>query len=114
MARVKGGVRAHKQREKILKLTKGFRWTRKNKKKIAQEALVHAWAHAFQGRKNKKRDFRSLWQVRINAAARMNGTKYSALISALKKANVKLDRKILADLAQHEPAVFTKVVEAVK
>lgn len=114
MSRVKRGVIANKRRRKILKYTKGFKWGRKSKERAAKEALLHAWSHAFQGRKEKKRNFRALWNVRINAAARANGMKYSNLINKLKKANVKLDRKVLADLALHEPKVFEKVLEKVK
>ncbi len=114
MPRVKRGVASHKKRERLLKYTKGFRWGRKSKERAAKEALLHAWTHAFQGRKNKKRVFRRLWNVRINAAVRAEGISYSRLIAALHKKNVKLDRKILADLAEHEPAVFKKVVEFVK
>src|SRR3989344_5359769 len=79
-----------------------------------KEALLHAWTHAYQGRKQKKRDYRTLWNVRINAAARANGIKYSELINKLKKADVKLDRKVLADLALNEPKVFEKVLEKVR
>lgn len=114
MPRVKRGVMAHKKRERLLKYTKGFRWGRKSKERAAKEALLHAWTHAFQGRKNKKRVFRRLWNVQVNAAARLNGVSYSRLIAALHKKNVKLDRKILADLAQNEPAVFKKIVEFVE
>ncbi len=114
MPRVKRGTIAHKRREKTLKYTKGFRWGRKSKERAAKEALLHAWSHAFRGRKEKKRVFRKLWNVQINAAARENGTKYSHLIAALQKKKVKFDRKILADLAQKEPAVFKKIVEFVK
>lgn len=114
MTRVKRGVIAHKKRERLLRYTKGFRWGRKSKEALAKEALLHAWDHAFRGRKEKKRNFRMLWNVKINAASRAAGVKYSQLIPLLKKANVKLDRKILADLAQHEPKVFQKVIEAVK
>ncbi len=114
MSRVKRGKIATKKRKKILKYTKGFRWGRKSKERAAKEALLHAWTHAFQGRKQKKRDYRALWNVRVNAAARANGMKYSELINKLKKANVKLDRKILADLARNEPRVFTKVLEKVR
>ncbi|MBI2623118.1 MAG: 50S ribosomal protein L20 [Candidatus Liptonbacteria bacterium] len=110
MPRVKRGVHAHKRREKTLKYTKGFRWGRKSKERAAKEALLHAWTHMFRGRKQKKRDFRALWNVRVNAAARAEGTTYSKLISALQKKNVELDRKILADLAVQEPAVFKKVI----
>ena len=102
---------AHKRRERTLRYTKGFRWGRKSKERAAKEALLHAWSHAFRGRKEKKRVFRKLWNVRINAAARANDTTYGALMHALKKKNIKLDRKILADLAAREPAVFKKIVQ---
>lgn len=111
MPRVKRGTIAHKKREKLLRLTKGFRWGRKSKERAAKEALLHALSRKFRGRKEKKRVFRQLWNVRINAAARAEGITYSKLIAALKKKHIKLDRKILADLAQNEPAVFKKVVE---
>lgn len=114
MTRVKRGTIAHKKRERLLKYTKGFRWGRKSKEAAAKEALLHAWEHAFRGRKEKKRTFRALWNVKINAASRASGIKYSQLIPALKKANIKLDRKTLADLAQNEPQVFEKVMEKVK
>lgn len=114
MPRVKRGVIAHKKRERLLRHTKGFRWGRKSKERAAKEALLHAWSRAFRGRKEKKRNFRALWNVRVNAAARSEGIKYSTLIAALKKENIKLDRKILADLAVNEPAVFKKVIEKVK
>lgn len=114
MPRVKRGTIKHKRRETLLKRTKGFRWGRKSKKRAAKEALLHALPRSFRGRKEKKRDFRALWNVRVNAAARTEGTSYSKLISALKKKNIKLDRKILADLAANEPAVFKKIVEAAK
>lgn len=114
MSRVKRGVNANRKRKKILKYTKGFRWDRKTKERAAKEALLHAWTHAFSGRKQKKRDFRTLWNVRINAAARENGVTYSKLINKLKLANIKLDRKILSALAQQEPKVFAKIVAAAK
>ena len=114
MPRAKGGILTAKKRKKILKYTKGFRWDRKTKKRAAKEALLHAWTHAFEGRKQKKRDYRTLWNVRINAASRESGVKYSVLINQLKKANVKLDRKVLADLARNNPAIFAKVVAKVK
>lgn len=114
MTRVKRGVNANKKRNKLLKYTKGFMWGRKAKEAAAKEALLHAWTHAFQGRKEKKRNFRTLWNVKIGAAGRSLGMKYSLLINALKKANIKLDRKILADLAQNEPKVFEKLVAKVK
>lgn len=114
MTRVKRGKIAHKKREKLLKYTKGFRWGRKSKERAAKEALLHAWSRAFKGRKEKKRNFRSLWQVQINAAARNSGLTYSKLISGLKKQNIILDRKILADLAKNHPAVFEKIAEKIK
>lgn len=114
MSRVKRGKLSVKKRRKILKYTKGFRWGRKSKERAAKEALLHAWSHAFHGRKERKRNFRSLWNVKIGAASRQNGVKYSRLIAGLKKNKIALDRKILADLAEHEPKVFQKVVEAAK
>ncbi|MEK7195424.1 MAG: 50S ribosomal protein L20 [Patescibacteria group bacterium] len=114
MPRVKRGKIAHKKREKLLRHTKGFRWGRKSKERAAKEALLHAWSRSFRGRKEKKRVYRGLWNVRINAASRTEGMSYSKLISALKKKNVRLDRKILADIAKNESAVFKKIVEFVK
>lgn len=114
MTRVKRGVGAHKRREKILKYAKGFRWSRKSKERAAHEALLHAWSHAFADRKRKKREFRALWNVKIGAGAKENGMSYSRFIAALKAKKIDLDRKVLADLAEHEPKVFAKVVEAVK
>ncbi|PIR72794.1 50S ribosomal protein L20 [Candidatus Wolfebacteria bacterium CG02_land_8_20_14_3_00_37_12] len=114
MTRVKRGKIATKKRKKILKYTKGFRWGRKSKERAAKEALLHAWTHALRGRKEKKREYRALWLVQINAACRANGTTYSKLIAGLKKQNIILDRKILADLAKNEPKVFEKIVEKAK
>ena len=114
MTRVKRGTTAHKKREKLLKLTKGFRWGRKSKERAAKEALLHALPRAFKGRKEKKRNFRQLWQVQINAGAREHGLSYSKLIAGLKKNKILLDRKILAELAKNEPKVFEKIVEKVK
>ena len=114
MPRVKRGTMANKRRTKVLRYTKGFRWGRKSKERAAKEALLHAWTHAFRGRKEKKRVFRQLWNVKINAAVRAEGMNYSQFIAALKKKKVALDRKVLADLAEHEPEVFKKVVAFVK
>jgi large subunit ribosomal protein L20 len=114
MPRVKRGTIAHKKREKLLKLTKGYRWGRKSKERAAKEALLHSLSRKFKGRKEKKRVNRGLWQTQINAAVRAEGMKYSRFIDALKKKNVKLDRKILADIAQNEPEIFKKIVEFVK
>ncbi|OGZ95444.1 MAG: 50S ribosomal protein L20 [Candidatus Sungbacteria bacterium RIFCSPLOWO2_02_FULL_51_17] len=112
MTRVKRGTIAHKHREKLLKHAKGFRWGRKSKERAAKEALLHAWSNMFAGRKRKKREFRTLWQIKISAAARENGTSYSKLINALKKKHIELDRKILAELAEFHPDTFKKVLEA--
>ena len=114
MPRVKSGVNATKHRNKTLKYTKGFSWGRKSKERAAKEALLHAWSHAVRGRKEKKRPARRLWSVKINAAARAESMSYSKLIAALKKKKIAIDRKILADLAEHEPKVFKKILEAVK
>ncbi|MEK7168129.1 MAG: 50S ribosomal protein L20 [Patescibacteria group bacterium] len=114
MTRVKRGKTANKKRAKILKYTKGFKWGRKSKERAAKEALLHAWTHAFQGRKEKKRDYRRLWQTQLNAAARNHGLTYSKLIAGLKKQNILLDRKVLADLAKNEPAIFEKIIAKVK
>lgn len=114
MTRVKRGKVATRKRAKILKYTKGFRWGRKSKERAAKEALLHAWTHAFMGRKKRKRDFRSVWQVKINAAVREEGLSYSKFIAALNAKNIKLNRKSLADLAQHNPEAFKQVVSAIK
>lgn len=114
MTRVKRGKVARKKRAKLLKYTKGFRWGRKSKERAAKEALLHAWTHAFRGRKEKKRVYRGLWNTRINAAARTEGLKYSELINAMKKKGVKIDRKILSNLAKDNPETFKKIVEFVK
>ncbi|MEX0877825.1 MAG: 50S ribosomal protein L20 [Candidatus Spechtbacterales bacterium] len=114
MARVKRGKVRTKKRKKVLQQTKGFKWRRKNVYKIAKDASDHAMANAFIGRKQKKRNMRQLWQIKINAASRQNGTTYSKFIHSLKENNVELDRKVLADLAENEPEVFGKVVEKVK
>jgi len=114
MTRVKRGVSANKKRRKVLKLTKGYRWGRKSKERAAKEALLHALPRAFRGRKEKKRNYRSLWQTKINAAVRERGLTYSKFMDGLKKKNIIIDRKILADLAEHEPKVFAKIVDKVK
>lgn len=114
MSRVKRGTTAHKRREKLLRYTKGFRWSRKSKERAAREALLHAWSHAFADRKRKKRDFRTLWNIKINAGVRQHGLSYSRFVNGLKKKEIVLDRKILADLAEHEPKVFERIVAAAK
>lgn len=114
MTRVKRGKIATKKRRKILKYTKGFKWGRKSKERAAKEALLHAWPAAFRGRKEKKRNYRQLWNVQINAGARVAGLTYSKLIAGLKKQNILLDRKILADIAKNHPDVFDKIVQKIK
>jgi large subunit ribosomal protein L20 len=114
MVRVKRGKISHKRRKRLLKHTKGFRWGRKSKYRLAKEALLHAWTHAYFDRKKKKRDFRALWQTQINAACRQLGISYSKFIHGLKKNKIELDRKILAQLAQSQPQIFEKIVEKVK
>ena len=114
MPRVKRGTTAHKKREKLLKQTKGFRWGRKSKERAAKEALLHGLRRMFRGRKEKKREYRTLWNVRVNAGARAEGMTYSSLIAAMAKKKVTLNRKMLAELAEKDPAVFKKVIEFVK
>ena len=86
----------------------------KSKERMAREALLHAGLHAFHDRRKKKRNMRALWRVKINAASRINGISYSKLINNFKKANVQVDRKILAQLAEHQPNIFSKIVASVK
>jgi len=111
MTRVKRGKTAHKRRKNVLKLTKGFRWGRKSKFRAAKEALLHAGQHAYRGRKQKKRDFRALWIIRLSAAAKQNGTSYNKLINKLSKEKVQINRKVLSELAIHHPKVFEKIIK---
>jgi large subunit ribosomal protein L20 len=113
MPRVKRGTTKLRKRKKLLKQTKGFRWGRKSKEKLATEAILHSFSHMFRARKEKKRNFRRLWQLKISAGVREQGMSYSRFINALKKNNIGLDRKILADLAEHQPDIFKKIVEKV-
>lgn len=113
MTRVKRGTTKNKRRKNVLAQTKGFRFGRKNKEALAKEAIVHAGSYAFAHRKDKKADRRTLWNVKLNAAVRPHGLSYSKFIDALKKKNIALDRKVLAYFAEHEPAVFEKIVKAV-
>ncbi|MFB3925960.1 MAG: 50S ribosomal protein L20 [Syntrophales bacterium] len=110
MPRVKRGLTARKKRRKILKLAKGYYGGRKNLYRVATEAVERAMKFAFRDRRARKRDFRKLWIARINAAARSHNISYSSLISGMKKAGIEIDRKILADLAVHDPNGFTKIV----
>ena len=114
MPRAKGGPKSHRRRNRIRKHAKGFRGGRSKLWKAAVEAVHRAWRYSFFHRRKRKGDFRSLWIVRINAAARELGISYSKLIAGLSKAGITLDRKILSDLAISDPAAFKSVVEAAK
>ncbi len=114
MSRVKRAVQARKHRKNILKHAKGFSQGRKTHFKLAKDALKHAWTYAYRDRKTKKRLFRNLWSIQINALARQNGITYSRLIEGLKKHKIELDRKVLSELANQYPEVFVKIVETVK
>ena len=114
MARVKGGVTAHARHKKVIKQAKGFRGRRKNTFRVAKQAVEKSMQYAYRDRRVKKRDFRSLWTQRINAGAREHGISYSVFINGLKKLNVSLDRKILADLAMNEPNSFKLIAEQVQ
>jgi len=111
MARVKRGKIAHKRRKNILKYTKGYRWGRKSKYRAAKDALLHAGNYAFRDRRNKKREFRKLWQIQISAFCKKNNLSYSDFIYALKKNKIDLNRKILSELAQKNPEIFEKIIE---
>lgn len=114
MVRVKRGKAAHKRRKHLLEYTKGFRWGRKSKYALAKEALLHAWKYAYRDRKAKKREFRKLWQIQINAASRQHGLSYSQFIYKLKQKKIELDRKILAEIARNHPNIFEKIMEEIK
>jgi len=114
MSRIKRAVQARKHRKHLMQHAKGFKYGRKSKFKLAKDALRHAWAYAYRDRKVRKRDFRNLWNLQINALARQNGITYSRLIEGLKKNKIELDRKVLAQLANKNPEIFTKVVEEIK
>lgn len=114
MPRAKRGFKARRRRNKILKAAKGFYGGRSRLYAPAVEAVHHAWRYATRDRKVRKREFRGLWIIRINAAARAAGVKYSVLMNALRVAGVELDRKILADLAVHEPSIFANLCEKAK
>ncbi len=114
MVRVKGGMTTKRRHKKVLKLAKGYWMSRHKQFKKAKEAVLHAGAYAYVGRKDKKGDFRKLWIVRINAAVRPAGLSYSQFVNNLKKKKIDLDRKILAKLAVEYPMVFAKIVQKVK
>ena len=114
MARVKRGVTAHRRHKRLLQDAEGRRGTRRSLVKPAREALLHAMAYSYVGRKQRKRDMRELWIVRINAAVRQRGMTYGAFISGLKRAEIEVDRKMLADLAVRDEATFGQIVEAAR
>lgn len=114
MPRVKRGTKARKRRKKILKMSKGYYGARSRLYRVAAEAVAKALLYAYRDRRTRKRDFRRLWIIRINAAARQRGMNYSILMSALKKANVEIDRKVLADMAVNDPLGFSEIVELAK
>ena len=114
MARVKGALNARKKHKKVLKLARGYRGARSKQYRVAKQSVMKAMAFAFACRKQTKREYRSLWIVRINAAARMNEISYSKLIHGLKVAGVNINRKMLAELAVSDPAAFTKLTETAK
>lgn len=114
MARVKRGVQARARHKKVLKQAKGYRGARSRTYKVAKQAVMRAGQYAYRDRRVKKRTFRSLWIVRINAAARENGLTYSKLIAGLKKANIDLDRKVLASLAVNDKEAFSQIAEQAK
>jgi len=114
MPRVKRGVTAHARHKKILKLAKGFRGRRKNVFRVAKQAVMKAGQYAYRDRRTRKRVFRALWIARINAASRELGVSYSRFMAGLKKAGIELDRKVLADMAVHDPAAFGGIVAQVK
>src|ERR1700757_3523155 len=112
--RVKRGVPARAKQKKILKAAKGMQHNRTRSFRLAKQAVIRALQYAYRDRRNRKRDLRSLWITRINAAARENGTTYAKLIAGLKAANIELDRKVLAELAVSEPKAFSAVVKSFK
>jgi large subunit ribosomal protein L20 len=114
MARVKRGVIAHARHKKILKLAKGYYGARSKVYRVAKQAVIKAGQYAYRDRRQKKRQFRALWIVRINAGARENGLSYSRLISGLKKAGIEVDRKMLADIAYHDSVAFAAIAEQAK
>jgi large subunit ribosomal protein L20 len=114
MPRVKRGVTARARHKKILALAKGYRGRRKNVYRVAKQAVMKAGQYAYRDRRAKKREFRRLWIARINAASRALGLTYSRFMAGLKKAQIEVDRKVLADLAVHDPAAFGSIVDKVK
>ena len=114
MARVKRGVQANRRHKKILKRAKGYYGARSRVYRVAVQAVTKAGQYAYRDRRNKKRSFRRLWIARINAGARLNGLSYSRFINGMKKANIDIDRRVLADIAMHDAATFSVLVKKAK
>ena len=114
MPRTKGGPKTRRRRKRVLKLAKGFFGARRKLYGVARETVDRALAYAFAGRKQRKRQFRSLWIVRINAGLRPHGLSYSRFIHGLKRASIALDRRVLADLAFHDPTAFAAIADAAR
>lgn len=114
MVRVKRSKAKRKRKKKIIKMAKGYKWGRKKKYHLAKQAVYKALTYQYRDRRTRKRDFRRLWQVKINAGVRQHDLNYSSFISLLKKNKIELDRKILAHLAEYRPEVFQKIVKEVK
>ena len=114
MPRVKRGVTARARHKKIIAQAKGYQGRRKNVFRVAKQAVIKAGQYAYRDRRQRKRQFRALWIIRINAAARLHGISYSRLIDGLRKANIDIDRKVLADLAVHDPVAFGTIAQQAK
>src|SRR5438270_12535114 len=114
MARVKRAVHARKKRRAILEAAKGYRGSRHRRLRIAKEQVMHSGAYAYRDRRDRKGQFRRLWITRIGAASRQSGMSYSTFMHGLKEAGIELDRKVLADMAVHDPQAFAQLVEAVR
>ncbi len=114
MPRAKGGPKARQRHNKVLKLTQGHRGAKHRLWRKGHESMLHALRYSYRDRRNRKRDFRQLWIVRINAAARLNGLSYSRLMHGLQQAGVTLDRKVLADMAVNDAAGFSRLAEMAK
>lgn len=114
MAHIKRGIVSRRKHRKLLKLTKGYRGLRNRATKQAHEAVLHAGAYAFHGRKLKKRNFRALWNVRISEAVKLEGLSYSVFMNMVKKGNIELDRKILSNLVVEDPTTFKQIVAEVR
>jgi len=114
MPRVKRGMVSQRKHKQVLKLAKGYRGSKNRLIKVAREAVLHAGAYAYQGRKNRKRTFRALWNIRIGEAVKQEGLSYSIFINKLKKSKIELDRKILADLVVSDPMTFKQIVNEAK